>query len=213
MAAAVIFNLIGLAMTGWGISMLLEVYPRFQPVVVTAITSSGLGMIALSTVWLAALWLLAAIKRKLAGDAPELVEATTTYPLPNWKQLMQAMENLQEEALDLIERRREIHHLNIHQWHYAHREETASEIEANKRYRQAKNALELERLATPTQFWVPLDNFCGIVEQSLAREVYAPPTDQGVYQTIERLRQLTLQQMDTIATGAQGLGASNGQKN
>jgi hypothetical protein len=213
MATAVIFNLVGLVMVGWGAAMLLGVYPLFQPVVVAAITYSGLGMITLSTVWLIALLLLDTVQRKFARKVPELAEAATSHPLPNWKQLMRAMDDLQEEALDLIERRREIHHLNIHQWHYAHREETASEIEANKRYRQAKNALELERLATPTQFWVPLDNFCSAVEHSLAREVYAPPTDQGVYQTFERLRQLTLQQMDTIATGAQGPRASNGQKN
>jgi hypothetical protein len=213
MATAVIFNLIGLAMAGWGVSMLLGVYPRFQPVMVATITSSGLGVIALSTVWLIALWLFGVVQRKLARNTPELVEAATNHPLPNREQLIRAMENLQEEALDLIERRREIHHLNIHQWHYAHREETASEIEANKRYRQAKNALELERLATPTQFWVPLDNFCGAVEQSLAREVYAPPTDQGVYHTIARLRQLTLQQIDAIATSVQGPGASANHKN
>lgn len=213
MATAVILNLVGLAMTGWGVSMLLGAYPRFQPVVVVTITSGGLGMIALSTVWLIALWIWGAVQRKLARNSPGLVEASTTHPLPNWEQLTRVMEDLQEEALDLIERRREIHHLNIHQWHYAHREETASEIEANKRYRQAKNSLELERLATPTQFWVPLDNFCGVVEQSLTREVYAPPTDQGVYHTFERLRQLTLQQLDAIASGAPGPGASNGRKN
>jgi hypothetical protein len=146
-------------------------------------------------------------QRKLTSKGPELVEAATVHPLPNRERLIKAMEGLQDEALDLIERRREIHHLNIHQWHYAHREETASEIEANKRYRYAKNTLELERLSTPTQFWVPLDNFCGVVEQSLAREVYAPPTDQGVYQTMERLRQLTLQQIDAIATNTQEPGA------
>jgi len=213
MATAVILNLIGLAMTGWGVSMLLGVYPRFQPVVVATITSGGLGVIALSTVWMLALLLMGAVQKKLARPGPELVQAATAHPLPNRERLVKVMEDLQEEALDLIERRREIHHLNVHQWHYAHREETASEIEANKRYRHAKNALELERLATSTQFWVPLDNFCGAIEQCLAREVYAPPTDQGVYQTIQRLRQLTLQQIDTIATNGQEPVAGINHKN
>jgi hypothetical protein len=207
MATALIFNLIGLAMAGWGVSMLLGAYPRFQPVVAASITSGGLGVITLSTVWMIVLLIWGVAQRKLTSKGPELVEAATVHPLPNRERLIKAMEGLQDEALDLIERRREIHHLNIHQWHYAHREETASEIEANKRYRHAKNTLELERLSTPTQFWVPLDNFCGVVEQSLAREVYAPPTDQGVYQTMERLRQLTLQQIDAIATNTQEPGA------
>jgi hypothetical protein len=178
-------------------------------------TSGGLGVIALSTVWMVALLLVGAVQRKFASAGPELVQAAPHHPLPNRERLVRAMEDLQEEALDLIERRREIHHLNMHQWHYAHREETASEIEANKRYRQAKNFLELERLATPTQFWVPLDNFCGVVEQCLTREVYAPPppTDHGVYQTIQRLRQLTLQQIDTIANNAPEPVASINHKN
>src|SRR5688572_13815710 len=115
MATALIFNLIGLAMAGWGVSMLLGAYPRFQPVVAASITSGGLGVIALSTVWMIVLLIWGVAQRKLTSKGPELVEAATVHPLPNRERLIKAMEGLQDEALDLIERRREIHHLNIHQ--------------------------------------------------------------------------------------------------
>jgi hypothetical protein len=201
-----VFNVAGLALAAWGVTMLLGTHSPFGPVAAITLTSAGLGLVMLSTVLLVASVLAAINWRSRTGKSPES-EAEPPFPtnLPHRDQLLAAMESVYHAALDLIERRREIHHLNIHQWHYAHREETAREIAAGKRYRQAKNSLELHRLSLPTQFWTPVDSFCNAIELCMSKEVYSPPNDQQVKETFNRLWHATLRQINDLAFGVPGL--------
>ena len=181
--------------------MLLGMHSPFGPVAVATLTSGGLGLLLLSTVLLIALVLPVFNRYNRAGQFSEESANASPTALRHRDQLTAAMEDLHNTALELIERRREIHHLNVHQWHYAHRDETSQEIAATKRYRQAKSALELHRLSLPTQFWMPVDNFCGAIELSLSREIYSPPNDKQVYETFNRLWHSTMRQINDLVAG------------
>jgi hypothetical protein len=199
---AAALNFLGLAMAAWGVSMLLGVPSTFEPLAITALTTGGLGLILVSTLLLVGL-VLSSSSRDNRSREPDGIQGGAAKPVPlrHQDQLVNAMEELRDSALDLIERRREIHHLNIHRWHYAHRDETSQEIAAHKRYRQAKSALELHRLSLPTEFWVPVDNFCDAIDLSLSRDVYSPPKDRQVYDNFVRLWHSTMRQINETVSG------------
>jgi hypothetical protein len=172
----------------------------------TVLTGVGLGLVLISTMLM--------IGRLLFGDGDqdrygESVDAfsmdLTPVPLRHQDQLVSAMQELRDSALDLIERRREIHHLNTHQWTYAHRDETSQEIAANKRYRQARSNLEVHRLSLPTEFWGPVDSFCDTIDASLSREIYSEPKDRQVYDSFLHLWHTTMRQINDIVSGRAGL--------
>ena len=123
------------------------------------------------------------------------------------------MEDLQRSALSLIERRRELHHMNVHQWHRPHPEETSIEIEANKQYRLAKSNLELYRLSLPTQFWGPVDSFAGSIEERMSQEAYSPPNDQRVHEAFNQRWHDAMQEINSITfslTPTEPVSASSG---
>ena len=199
---AAALNFLGLAMAAWGVSTLLGAPSPFEPVAVTALSTGGLGLILVSTLLLVGLMLSSGNRKDRSSELDDIrSEAVTPVPLRHQDQLVNAMQELRDSALDLIERRREVHHLNIHRWHYAHRDETALEIAAHKRYRQAKSALELHRLTLPTEFWVPVDRFCDAIDLSLSRDVYSPPKDRQVYDNFVRIWQSTMRQINDIVSG------------
>ena len=134
-------NSIGLALATWGVTMLSGTHHPFLPTVEVILTSLGLGMIASGTGWLTFLMFVGSSrqKREPIGESIPTRSTTPSTPVPRRDKLVTAMEDLQKSALRLIERRRELHHLNVHQWHHAHAEETSMEIEANKEYRQARS--------------------------------------------------------------------------
>jgi hypothetical protein len=195
-----IFNVVGLALATWGVLVLMGTHTPFGPVAAITMTSGGLGLVMLSTVLLVAS-VAAALNWRIRSNKASQLEDEPPYPayLPQRDQLVAVMENVHYAALELIERRREIHHLNTHQWHYAHREETAREIAAAKQYRQAKSSLELHRLSLPTQFWAPVDNYCEAIEQTMAQEVYSPPNDRQVGETFNRLWHSAMRQINDLA--------------
>ena len=96
-----------------------------------------------------------------------------------------------------------IHHLNTRQSHYVHQRETDEEIEAIKRYREARNDLDYLRLTSPTQFWGSIDSFREAVEDKVLHEVYSSPSDREVYDSIGRHQQRTLEELNKIAAGFQ----------
>jgi len=200
---AAALNFLGLAMAALGVSMLLGTPSRFEPVATTVLTTGGLGLILVSTLLLVGLMLSASNQEERSRE-PDAKQGATVTPVPlrHQDQLVNVMQELRDSALDLIERRREIHHLNIHRWHYAHRDETSQEIAAHKRYRQAKSALELHRLSLPTEFWVPVDNFCDVIDLSLSRDVYSPPKDRQIYDNFIRIWQSTMRQINEIVSGS-----------
>ncbi|HZA23604.1 MAG TPA: hypothetical protein VFA32_13560 [Dehalococcoidia bacterium] len=199
---AAALNFLGLAMVALGVSMLLVAPSLVEPVAVAALTTGGVGLILLSTLLLVGLMLSSSNREERSWETDDAQSATAIpVPLRHQDQLINAMEELRDSALDLIERRREIHHLNIHRWHYAHRDETSQEIAAHKRYRQAKSALDLHRLSLPTEFWVPVDNFCDAIDLSLSRDVYSAPKDRQVYDNFVRLWHSTMRQINEIVSG------------
>ena len=199
-ASVIGLNVLGMAVATWGLTMLLGTHTPFVPVAVTAITSSGLGLIAVSTALLVESVLVGGNRPGSSRQIEELPpETPAPTPVHNRSRLAESMEDLHRATLDLVERKREVYYLNLHQWHHDHREETSAEIDANKRYRHAKNALELERLSLPTQFWMPVDGFCEALEDTLAREVYSPPKDKRVYESMNRLWHSTLRELNDVA--------------
>ncbi|MFQ6026010.1 MAG: hypothetical protein ACE5Q6_00690 [Dehalococcoidia bacterium] len=199
---ALALNILGLAVTGWGVAMLVGIYAPIRSLSDGTIAAAGLAVLGLSTLWLL---LLLAISWKGRPKPEEIglpAEDPPAIPLPNSNQLFMAIRGLTEDATELIEKRREIHYLNMQQWHREHREETAAEIEATKRYRDSKNTLDLERLAAPTQFWTAVDNLCALVDRSLNDEVYSAPGDRVVHDAISRYSQYTIQQLQDISSGA-----------
>jgi hypothetical protein len=199
-------NVVGLTIAAWGVSMFVGTSSSLGPVEVTVLTSGGLALVALGTLFLAWSVFFADNYTKRVREVDEVgTSRVSPVPLRGREQLLQAMEELQEAALKLIERRREIHHLNVHQWHYAHRDETSQEIAAAKRYRQAKSGLELHRLSLPTQFWMTVDTFCDVIDQSISHEIYSPPNDKRVYEVLNRHWQATVRQINDIALGTPAL--------
>ncbi len=180
--------------------MLIGTHHPFLPVVEVILASVGLGMIATGTGWLTILMFIGSGRQRQESIAEVVpTRATTpTTPLPRRDQLATAMEDLQRSALSLIERRRELHHMNVHQWHRPHPEETSIEIEANKQYRLAKSNLELYRLSLPTQFWGPVDSFAGSIEERMSQEVYTPPNDQRVHEAFSQRWHDAMQEINSI---------------
>ena len=163
----------------------------------------GLISIAAGTLWLAALLVRGEM---IGGENSKAAEPLTAMPFPsiaNGRQLVTSLQNFQDRALDLIERRRLIHHLNTRQSHYVHQRETDEEIEANKRYREARNDLDYQRLTSPTQFWGSIDSFREAVEERVLHEVYSPPSDREVYGSILRYQRRALEEINKIAAGTQ----------
>ena len=198
---AVTLNLSGLAIAVWGVMMLVGIYAPIRSMADGTVAAIGLGVLAVSTVWLVLATLRSLPKRTL--PEPELpVENPNAVPLPNGNRLFIAIKELTEEAGELIEKRRHLHYLDMQQWHREHRDETNAEIEATKRYRDSRNSLDLERLAAPTQFWSPVDNFCALVERSVNDEVYSPPGDRVVHDALSRYSQYTIQQIKDISAGS-----------
>ena len=194
-------NVLGLTVTAWGVGMLVNFYRPLIGVAEGAIVAVGLAVLGLSTLWL----LLLSAKSLRGSSKPErieiLEEQPPAIPLPNSAQLFMAIRGLTDDSIGLIEKRREIHYLNMQQWHRDHRKETAEEIEATKRYRGSKNTLDLERLAAPTPFWPTLDNFYTLVDRSLNDAIYSAPGDRVVHDAINRYSQHAIQQLQDISSG------------
>ena len=193
-------NSVGLALATWGVTMLIGTHHPFLPVVEVILASVGLGMIGIGTGWLTILMFVGSNRQERETDVEgNPTRATTpTTPVPRRDKLVAAMEDLQRSALSLIERRRELHHLNVHQWHRPHSEETSMEIEANKKYRQAKSNLELYRLSLPTKFWGPVDSFAESIEARLSKEAYSPPKDQQVHEDFNQRWHAAMQELNDI---------------
>jgi len=199
----VALNAVGLGLATWGVTMLLGTHNPFLPVVEALVTVSGLGVVATGTAWIAVLILIEGIRgsRTSEVDRVSLRTAATINLDPHRDRLSIAMKELQDSALNVIERRRELYHLNLKQWHNEHRDETAGEIEATKRYRLAKTDLELYRISLPTKFWSPVDSFGEAVEQSISREVYSTPNDKEVYESLNRYWHDAMQEINDVSLG------------
>jgi len=199
----VALNALGLGLATWGVTMLLGTHNPFLPVVEALVTSSGLGVVAGGTVWIAVLLLIEGTRGRRTSEVDRVpVRSAAAINLDPYRDRVSiAMKDLQDSALDLIERRRELYHLNLHQWHNEHRDETAGEIEATKRYRLAKTDLELYRLSLPTKFWSPVDSFAEEVEQSISREAYSAPNDKGVYESLNRNWHNAMQEINDVSLG------------
>jgi len=199
----VALNALGLGLATWGVTMLLGTHNPFLPIVEAFVTVSGLGVVAGGTGWIAVLLLLEGPRGRRTSEVDRVaVRSAAAINLDPYRdRLSIAMKELQDSALDLIERRRELHHLNLHQWHNEHRDETAGEIEATKRYRLAKTDLELYRLSLPTKFWSPVDSFAEAAEQSISREVYTTPNDKGVYESLNRNWHNAMQEINDVSSG------------
>jgi hypothetical protein len=160
-------------------------------------------MVSGGTGWIAVLLLIEGTRGRRTSEADRIpVRSAAAINLDLHRdRLSIVMKELQHSALDLIERRRELHHLNLHQWHNEHRDETAGEIEATKRYRQAKTDLEIYRLLLPTKFWSSVDSFAEAVEQSISLEVYSEPNDKGVYESLTRNWHNAMQEINDVSLG------------
>ena len=64
--------------------------------------------------------------------------------------------------------------------------------------------LDYRRLESPTLSWRSIDSFKEAVEKSISQEVYSPPSDQQVHNSINQQRLRTLEEIDSIAAGRQG---------
>lgn len=183
--------------------MLLGTHNPFLPIVEAVVTVIGLVLIAVGTGWMTFLVLIGSTREQptFERDSIPARPTTATSPVPRRDRLLKAMEELQDSALDLIERRRELHHMNMRQWHNEHREETDGEIEATKRYRLAKTNLELYRRSLPTEFWSPVDSFGEAIEESISREAYSTPNDKAVYEALNRNWHKATQGINDISFG------------
>ncbi|MDA0733276.1 MAG: hypothetical protein O2909_04520 [Chloroflexi bacterium] len=199
----VALNTVGLALAIWGVTMLLGTHNPFLPIVEAIVTVIGLVVASIGTGWMTVLLLIGNTReqRTSATDSIPVRPATAASPVPRRDRLLKAMEELQDSALDLIERRRELHHMNLRQWHNEHRDETAGEIEATKRYRLAKTNLEMYRPSLPAEFWSPVDSFAQAIEESISREAYSTPNDKGVYEALNRNWHRALQGINDISFG------------
>jgi hypothetical protein len=195
----VALNVLGLSVAIWGVSMLLGTHHPFPPVVEAVITLIGLVAVAAGTGWMAVLVIIGSTRSQRTADIP--VRPAAVKPAPHRDRLLKAMEELHDSALDLIERRRELHQMNLRQWHSEHREETAGEIEATKRYRLAKTNLELYRQTLPAHFRLPVDRFVEAVAGSISREAYSTPNDRGVYELLKHNWRQATQGISDISFG------------
>jgi len=193
-ALTVILNMVGLAITLWGITMLMDNHPIFIPVAVNAITYGGLIVLLISTIILArhtfpeisliALPLIAIsyIPRissfsRSSNKISEEHQTEEIEPEYKYSNLINAMAEVRHAATELAEKKREVYHLNVKQWHYEHKEETQTEISAAKKYRTAKSNLFQHQVSSPNQFTVPIDSFCSGIQQCLDDETYTNPQD------------------------------------
>jgi hypothetical protein len=200
--AALGLNILGLAVTAWGVGMLVNFYPPLIGVAEGALVAVGLAVSGITVLWLLALSVERLLRERSDSKPVELPEESpAAILLPNSAQLFLAIKGLTNDTIGLIEKRREIHYLNMQQWHRDHRAETAAEIEATKRFRGSKNSLDLERLAAPTPFWPTVDNFRALVDRSLSDEVYSAPGDRIVHDAINRYSKHTIQQLQDISSG------------
>ena len=193
-AVAVILNTIGFAITLWGITMLMDNHPIFVPAAVNAITYGGLIVLIISTILLArntfpeisliaipliAISYLPRISSFSRGNNKHTKEnqQDISEPENKYSKLISAMAELRHAATELAEKKRELYHLNVKQWHHDHKEETQGEISAAKKYRTAKSNLSLHQASSPNQFTVPIDSFCNGIEQCLDDETYTNPQE------------------------------------
>ena len=202
-SSVVILNSIGLAVSAWGVTMLMDRHPLFIPSAVNSITLVGLGLILIATTLqakhtfpqfsLTALPLMALsyipkirLARKNKSYSFEL-DSEPEDSKPAYDHLWNALDELSISASELIEKKREVYHLNVHQWHNDHKEETQSEIFAAKRYRSAKSTVLQEKSLAPSQFSIPSDSFCEALEDCLSEDVYSSPGDPHVKEKINEL--------------------------
>ena len=199
----VALNAIGLVLATWGVTMLLGTHNPFLPMVEAIITVIGLTVATAGTGWMAALLIIGSTRRLRSAGTNNIAARPTpaTRPVPHRDRLLKAMEELHNSALDLIERRRELHQMNLRQWHNEHREETAGEIEATKRYRLARTNLEPYRQVLPAHYRSPVDRFAEAIEASIPREAYSTPNDKGVYESLNRNWHQAMQGINDISTG------------
>ena len=202
-SSVVILNCIGLAVAVWGVTMLMDNHPLFIPSAVNSITLAGLSLILIATTLqakhtfpefsLTALPLMALtyipkvrLPRKNKASIHEL-NSEPEDSKPEYYHLWDALDELSSAAGELIEKKRELYHLNVHQWHSDHKEETQSEIFANKRYRRAKSTVFQEKSLAPSQFSIPIDSFCEALEDCLSEDIYSSPGDPHVKDKINEL--------------------------
>jgi len=199
----VALNAFGLVLASWGVTMLLGTHHPFSPVLETIVTVIGLVLAAAGTVWMAVLLLIGVTRGQRTAKTYDIPvrPVAATNPVPHRDRLLNAMEELHDSALDLIERRRELHQMNLRQWHNEHREETAGEIEATKRYRLARANLELCRKVLPDHFRTPVDRFVEAIEGSISREAFSTPKDRGVYDSLKRNWHQAMQGINDISFG------------
>ena len=187
---SVILNVVGLVFAVSGSIIFIVAFPGH--LLPTVMTAGGLLLISGSSLLL----IVTMARNRIKGGVPESV---AKIPPTNQEQLATALQNLQDRAIDLIERRRWIHYLNTRQSNYVHSRETNEEVEAIKMYREAKDELDYRRLESPTLSWRSIDSFKEAVEKSILQEVYSPPSDQQVHNSINQQRLRTLEEIDSIA--------------
>jgi len=189
-------NVLGLVLSGLGFALLIAAFPGSGRLISAALLGGGLLLIAASTLLLVVML----AGSQMTGGEPRssMEEARLPGSITNRDQLATALQNLQDRTLDLIERRRWIHYLNTRQSNYVHPRETNEEIEATKRYREAKDHLEYQRLMSPTLCWDSIDSFKGAVERGILNEVYSAPSDREVYDSINQERLRTLVEINKI---------------
>jgi hypothetical protein len=214
-SSVVILNCIGLAVAVWGVTMLMDTHPLFIPSAVNSITLAGLGLILIATTLqakhtfpefsLTALPLMALsyipkvrLARKNKAHSFEL-DSEPEDTKPEYYHLWDALDELSSSASELIEKKREVYHLNVHQWHNEHKEETQSEIFAAKRYRSAKSTVLQEKSLAPSQFSIPIDSFCEALEDCLSQDIYSSPGDPHVKHKINELLGSTNNQITAAA--------------
>jgi hypothetical protein len=202
-ASVVILNTIGLVVAVWGVIMLMDNHPIFIPTVVNSITLTGLGFILVATVLhakhtfpqfsLVSLPLIALTyipKVKLSRKNKHSSHGVYLEPEDSkseYSNLWDALDELSSSARELIEKKRELYYLNVHQWHNEHKEETQSEIFAAKRYRSAKSTILQEKSLAPSQFLIPINSFCDALEDCLSEDIYSSPGDRHVKDKINDL--------------------------
>jgi hypothetical protein len=198
----VALNALGLMLATWGVTMVLGTHHPFLPIVEAIITVFGLVVAAAGTGWMAVLLIIGGTRGQRTAPINHFPDRTArASPIPHGDRLLMAMEELHDSALDLIERRRELHQMNLRQWHNEHREETAGEIEATKRYRLARTNLELYRRIVPAHIWSPVDGFVETIEASIIQEAYSIPNDKAVYESLKRNWRQAIQGIKDVSLG------------
>lgn len=203
----VALNALGLGLAAWGVTMLLGTHNPFLPMVEAVITIMGLVAAAAGTGWMAILLIIGSTRGLRNAEPRDFpVRPAPASPIPHRDRLLMAMKELHDSALDLIERRRELHQMNLRQWHDEHRAETAGEIEATRRYRLARTDLELFQNILPTQYWSPVSRFVDVIEGSISREAYSTPNDKGVYELLKSNWRQATQGINDISLGKSAPG-------